>query len=279
METCHSEYGAIRSICLKPAEKAFVNQQQISEQWESLNYLGKPDFKNSIIEYDHFEKIIQETGADINYFPENKSVHIDSIYCRDASIFTDFGAILCNMGKKERKNESSAAHSFYEEIGQDILGVIKAPGTLEGGDVAWLDDVTLAVGRTYRTNDEGIEQLRGLLEPKDIRIVQVDLPHYKGPSDVFHLMSILSPVDKDLAVIYSPLMPINFRTLLLDMNYKLVEVPEKEFDSMGCNVLALGPRDCLMVEGARVRTYKGSEISVKGGGGPTCLSRPILREI
>jgi N-dimethylarginine dimethylaminohydrolase len=122
-------------------------------------------------------------------------------------------------------------------------------------------------------------------------VITVDLPHYKGVEDVFHLMSIFSPVDKDLAVVYSPLMPIRFRNLLLEMNYKLVEVPKEEFESMGCNVLAIGPRKCVMVEGnpktrqalekagCEVLVYSGKEISVKGGGGPTCLTRPLLRSI
>jgi len=128
-----------------------------------------------------------------------------------------------------------------------------------------------------------------LLEPKGISIIVVELPHYKGPSDVFHLMSILSPVDKDLAVVYSPLMPIKFRNHLLERGYTLVEVPDAEFESMGCNVLAVAPRQCIMVEGnpitqqgleqagCKVTTYKGAEISVMGGGGPTCLTRPMLR--
>ena len=172
-----------------------------------------------------------------------------------------------------------------------ILGAIQAPGTLEGGDVAWLNEKILAVGHTYRTNLEGIRQLKALLAPHGVEVIVADLPHYKGVQDVFHLMSILSPVDKDLAVVYSPLMPIRFRNLLLDMGYTLLEVPEDEFESMGCNVLAVGPRKCVMVEGnpktkealekagCEVFTYQGQEISVKGGGGPTCLTRPLLRHI
>ncbi len=172
-----------------------------------------------------------------------------------------------------------------------ILGTITEPGTLEGGDVAWLDEHTLAVGHTYRTNEEGIRQLTNLLKPLDIDVITVDLPHYKGPSDVFHLMSILSPVDRNLAVIFSPLMPIGFRNILKERGFELVEVPEEEFDTMGCNVLATAPRECLMVEGnpktkmalemagCTVREFKGAEISVKGGGGPTCLTRPIYRYV
>lgn len=291
MNTHHSEYGQIKSIYIKPVSSGFVSQQLIAEQWEELNYLEQPDFDKAIKEYSRFEELIRSTKADVNYFSENSNVSMDSIYCRDASISTDFGIILCNMGKDGRIKEPKAAENDYAHRNEKIFGKIVAPGTVEGGDVAWIDSSTLAIGRTYRTNDEGIKQVKALLEPKGVTVIIVDLPHYKGASDVFHLMSILSPVDKNLAVVYSPLMPISFRELLLTRGYQLVEVPDEEFDSMGCNVLAVGPRKCLMVEGnpitksrlknagATVTTYKGNEISVKGGGGPTCLTRPMVREI
>lgn len=287
--THHSEYGALKSIYIKPVKFGFVSQNLVSEQWEELNYLEMPNFEMALQEYTQFQKHIERTGASIKNFGKDASVSMDSIYCRDASITTDFGVILCTMGKDGRKNEPNVAEISYRENGDSILGRIEAPGTIEGGDVAWLDDKTLAVGRTYRTNDSGIEQLKSFLEPHGIEIIKVDLPHYKGKSDVFHLMSILSPIDKDLAVVYSPLMPVSFRELLLNRDFNLVEVPDEEFESMGCNVLATSPRNCLMVAGnpitqnrieqagAMVTTYKGNEISVKGGGGPTCLTRPMLR--
>ena len=194
------------------------------------------------------------------------------------------------MGKPARINEPAAERRAFEKQNIKILGQIQSPGTVEGGDVAWLDEKTLAVGHTYRTNEEGIKQLKRLLNPLGVTVVTVPLPHYKGPSDVFHLMSILSPVDHDLAVVYSPLMPIAFRNDLINRGYKFVEVPEEEFESMGCNVLAIAPRKCIMVSGnpktkllleragCTIFEYQGNEISVKGGGGPTCLTRPILRE-
>lgn len=289
MISSHSEYGSIKEVYLKTVEDAFVDQQFIDRQWRDLNYLGAPQFDKCLSEYRNFESILKKAGADIKYFSKNIKLSMDAMYCRDASIATDYGMILCNMGKEARKPEPSSCRNDFLIENQQILGEITAPGTIEGGDLAWLDFDTLAIGRTYRTNDEGIRQIKDLLEPKGVKIVTVDLPHYKGPSDVFHLMSILSPIDKNLAVIYSPLMPITFRDLLVDMGYKFVEVPDEEFDSMACNVLALGPRKCLMVEGnpitksrleecgASVLSYRGEEISVKGGGGPTCLTRPIRR--
>ena len=289
--TRHSEYLKLASVYLKSAKNSFLSEEELSEHWETLQYLSKPNFKKSLKEYTAFQTFFREKNISTCFFPINKKTKIDSIYCRDASIATDFGIIICNMGKQGRIHEPYAQLEAYKMNNVNILGEIKFPGTLEGGDVAWLDQKTLAVGHTYRTNEEGISQLEGLLQPKGIEIIVVELPHYKGKSDVFHLMSILSPVDKNLAVVYSPLMPIKFRNQLLERGFQLIEVPEQEFDSMGCNVLAVAPRDCLMVAGnpitkklledagVSVHIYEGNEISVKGGGGPTCLTRPIDRII
>lgn len=287
--TCHSDIGKIKSLFIKNVQQAFINEAHIEKYWKELNYLGKPNLANAINEYASLEAILKMQGVDIYYLSENASVNMDSIYCRDAAIATDGGMILCNMGKQARQNEPLAQQNAFVANGIKVLGTITAPGTLEGGDVAWLDEHTLAVGHTYRTNEEGIRQLSALLQPLGVQVITVALPHYKGPTDVFHLMSILSPVDINMAVVYSPLMPIVFRNLLLQRGYQLIEVPDNEFESMGCNVLALAPRQCLMVDGnpvtkaalenagCNVTVYKGEEISVKGGGGPTCLTRPIYR--
>ncbi|HLK31349.1 MAG TPA: arginine deiminase family protein [Puia sp.] len=289
--TAHSEYGKLKSLFIKKAADAFVSDSSLEKDWKKLNYLGKPDFNKSIAEYESFESILQKSSETIFHLPEENSVTMDSIYCRDAAIATNKGMIICNMGKPARSNEPLAEQKAFEKNNIPVLGVIQFPGTVEGGDVAWLNENTLAVGHTYRTNENGIEQLRELLKPIGVELVITSLPHYKGQSDVFHLMSIFSPVDKNLAVVYSPLMPIAFRSLLLKRNYELIEVPDDEFDSMGCNVLSLAPRQCLMVAGnpktksllekagCKVIEYSGEEISVKGGGGPTCLTRPIWREI
>lgn len=287
--TAHSETGKIKSLFIKKVQQAFISDAHIDQYWQQLNYLGKPDINIATNEYKNFEAILQEHGATIYYLPQDETVNMNSIYCRDAAIATDKGMILCNMGKAARVLEPFAEKKVFEANGIPVLGSITAPGTIEGGDVAWLDEHTLAVGHTYRTNEEGIRQLTVLLQPLGVEVITVELPHYKGPSDVFHLMSILSPVDTNIAVVYSPLMPIVFRNLLLQRGYQLVEVPEEEFESMGCNVLALAPGICLMVDGnpktkagleaagCKVIVYKGEEISVKGGGGPTCLTRPVSR--
>lgn len=287
--TCHSDVYKLESVIIKPVAKAFISDDILEQQWRPLHFLGKPDFKAALKEYADFESIMKSRDIEVMNLPLEETLSIDSIYCRDASIATDFGMIICHMGKEDRKMEPAAQRVFFEENDISILGEISEPGTLEGGDVAWLDKNTLAVGHTYRTNESGIEQLKMLLEPKGVQIIVVDLPHYKGPSDVFHLMSIFSPVAKDLAVVYSPLMPVAFRNELIKRGFGLIEVPENEFDTMGCNVLAIEERTCIMLKGnpvteqklleagCEVFTYEGANISVMGGGGPTCLTRPLRR--
>ena len=288
--TAHSEYLALDSVFIRPVREAFLDASRISAQWEGLNYLSAPDYEQAVREYGEFEALLRNSAREVLPMPGGDGLTMDALYCRDASIATDYGMVLCRMGKQARGGEPASHREVYQAMGIAVLGEIEPPGTLEGGDVAWLDRETLAVGHSYRTNAEGIRQLRALLEPKGITVIVADLPHFRGPSDVFHLMSILSPVDRDLAVVYSPLMPISLRNQLLDRGYTLVEVPRSEFDSLGCNVLATAPRTCIMASGnpetekglreagCRVTVYEGAEISVKGGGGPTCLTRPYMRK-
>ena len=292
MITTHAEYGPIKSLLLKHARDAFRDQERLSVQWKDLNFISEPDMRRAETEYSRFQDLVTRNGKSVvTLLPEDQSVTLDSIYCRDASLSTDYGLILCNMGKVARVGEPAAIKRACQSTVIKILGEIKSPGTVEGGDCAWVDPKTLAVGLTYRTNIDGISQLRGMLEPHGVSIIEVHLPHYRGQSDVFHLMSIFSPVDKNMAVVYSPLMPVAFRNELLRRSFTLIEVPDSEFDSMGCNVLSIGLRECLVVKGnpitrtrlenngCKVIEYEGEEISLKGGGGPTCLTRPMQREI
>lgn len=287
--TAHSEYHFLEEVFLKSVKAAFRDQSTLDNQWQSHNFLNVPDFDEAEREFQAFRNILERNGTKILEFPTDDTTSIDSLYCRDASIFTDAGVILCTMGKQLRRNEPASCERHYQSAEVNILGSVEAPGTVEGGDVAWLDEQTLAVANAYRTNPAGIEQLRSFLKPQGVEVVTVDLPHYKGPGDVFHLMSILSPVDKNLAVVYSPLMPVSFRNYLRDRGMQLVEVPDSEFDSLGCNVLAIAPRKCVIEEqnpvtiqrlrdaGAEVITFSGKHLCVPGGGGPTCLTRPKVR--
>jgi N-dimethylarginine dimethylaminohydrolase len=219
--TCQSETGSLKSLFLKKAASAFVDENNLAAQWKALNYLAQPDFQAALVEYEGLESQFEKKGAEIFYLPSGGAPNPDSIYCRDAAIATDRGMIICNMGKPARKDEPLALKKAFESKGIAILGQINSPGTLEGGDVVWLDESTLAVGYSYRTNSQGIEQLKMLLAPGHIDVVLVPLPHYKGPEDVFHLMSVISPIDKDLLLVYSPLLPIEFRNYLLDRQFRL----------------------------------------------------------
>ena len=284
-----SEVGKIESILIKNSRDAFVSQEEIDRQWEELNYYDRPDYEKAATEYDQFAGLLQRAGIALHFLPQNKGTGLDSIYPRDAVVITPAGAILCRMGKTARKDEPEVVADYLREINIPILGAIEGEGKLEGGDLIWLDSKTLAVGQGYRTNEEGIKQLRNLTSDFVENIVAVPLPHWEGPEDVFHLMSIISPIDHDLAVVYSRLMPVPFRQWLMSRGMKLIEVPDEEFDSMACNILAIAPRKCIMLsgnprtrallddEGVEVLEYSGQEISRKGAGGPTCLTRPLFR--
>ncbi len=267
----------------------WVNQESVAPQWKSIRYLAEPNYHRAVLEHQALVDKIENHGVKVTYFEGSTHAGLDAIYCRDASLFTDHGVVLCRMGKSTRDSEPSMQERTFRDQGISVLGAITAPGTLEGGDVAWLDEQTLAVAHGYRTNEVGFRQLQDLLSPLGISLVQVSLPHYKGSGDVFHLMSIFSPIARDLAVVYSPLMPVKFRQLLLAKGFKLIEVSDQEFETMGCNVLALAPRKCVMLAGnprtksalesagCKVIEYEGHNISFLGSGGPTCLTRPAIR--
>ncbi len=286
----HSETGVLQHVLIKHAREAFISQSTIDAQWRGLGFTAPPSFELALKEYDGFMDAIARSGARIEALPVSAGATLDSIYVRDASVISDRGVIVCQMGKPQRNAEPVAQHTFLQTLGLPVLGSIQPPGRLEGGDVVWLGPRTLAVGRGYRTNADGIRQLHDLLGDAVDKIIVVSLPHWRGPSDVFHLMSIISPIDRGMALVYSRLMPVPFRERLLEDGMTLIEVPDEEFDTMGANVLALGPRRCLMVAGNRqtrarleragveVFEYEGNEISLKGGGGPTCLTRPLRRD-
>jgi N-dimethylarginine dimethylaminohydrolase len=193
------------------------------------------------------------------------------------------------MGKPARSTEPGVHGDAFKLAGIAVAGAITGAGKVEGGDIIWLDRRHVGIARSYRTNDEGIRQFKEIVGP-DVHVEVAVLPHYKGPSDVFHLMSIISPLDKDLQLVYSPLMPVTFREWLIDHGHTFVEVPQSEFAGMGCNVLAIAPREVVMVKGnpqtrrrmesagCKVHVIEADAISVPGEGGPTCLCRPLQRE-
>lgn len=284
--TIQTEVAPLRRVLLRHARDAFVSPDRIAAQWKPLHYTHAPDFDAACREYDAFATLLERLGAEVEWMAGG-DLGLDSMYVRDATIVSDSGVVLCTMGKDARSAEPDAQARALQRIGVQVAGRVGAPATIEGGDVAWLDSSTVAVGRGYRTNAAGVSGLRSLLPGIDV--ISVPLPHFRGPADVFHLMSMLSPLDRDLLLVYSPLMPVPFRELLLERGFELVDVPDAEFDSQGCNVLAVAPRVAVALDGnpetrrrleaagVEVHTYVGREISLKGCGGPTCLTRPLER--
>lgn len=284
-----SEVTRIESVLVKHVRNAWLSQDHIDSWWRKLYYPARPDYKKAEEEYEHFVGLLKEHIPQVYELPANEKVTPDSLYPRDPVVITKEGAVLLNMGKEQRRSEAEAIGEYCKEQGIPILGSITAPGTMEGGDLLWFDERTLAVGLSYRTNREGVRQLRELTKGFVDQIMEVPMPHANGPEECLHLMCIISPIDVDLAVVYSPLMIVPFRNYLLERGIKLIEVPPEEYVRHGCNILAFAPRKCIMVEGnprtqealekegVEVHTYPGEEISIKGGGGPTCLTRPLFR--
>ena len=238
-------------------------------------------------EHEAFCALLADAGAEVVAAEAPLGADPDAIYAFDPALVTDRGAVLLRPGKEARRVEVDAMAADLAEAGVPVAARLESPALAEGGDTLWLDERTLLAGRGYRTNDAGIEALRRALP--DVEVIAFDLPHLNGAAEVLHLLSLLSPLDADLAVAYLPLMPVRLVELLRERGVELVEVPEEEFWTMGPNVLALAPRVALALggndetrrrlerAGVDVRVYRGDEISRKGDGGPTCLTRPLLR--
>ena len=287
---CQSMVNPIRKVLIKHTKEGFKSQSELNKSASKLNYSETPNFSKSISDYDQFVKLLKSFDIEIHYLPYDNNTTPDSIYTHDPCIVSHRGVILCSMGKDDRLSEVPAIEAYFESLDIPILGKIKKPGNLEGGDVVWINERSVAVGEGYRSNSEGIKQLKDLLSDLVDNVISVPLPHWTGPLDCLHLMSLLSPIDKDLFLVYSRLLSVPFLRYLSLSGIKLIHVPDNEYDSMGCNVLAVAPKKVIMLEGnpqtrkmleknkVEVFCYDGSEISLKGSGGPTCLTRPFLRQ-
>jgi N-dimethylarginine dimethylaminohydrolase len=274
-------YGPLRRVLVKRPDEAFGSADPA--RW---HYVSRPDLDEARREHDALVEILETAGAEVIDHPEPQPDRADAIYVFDPALITDRGAVILRMGKELRRGEEAALARRLEEIGVPVLAGLGGDALAEGGDLLWLDERTLAAGQGFRTNAEGLRQLREIL---DIEVLPVELPYFTGPEACLHLLSLISIVDRDLAVVYPSLMPVSFWRTLRDRGFRLVEVPEEEFATMGPNVLALAPSRCLMLEGnpetrrrlesagCEVLTYRGREISLKAEGGPTCLTKPILR--
>jgi N-dimethylarginine dimethylaminohydrolase len=279
---CVDMTGALRRVVVRAPSPESV------AAWQAFGWHAEPDAARIAEEHEAFRAALADAGAEVVVAETPVPLSPDSIYVFDPALVTPAGAILLRPGKDGRRVEVDALAADLVEAGVPILGKLEAPATVEGGDTIWLDERTLLVGIGYRTNEAGAEALRRLLP--GVEVHAFDLPHLHGEDEVLHLMSLLSPLDRDLAVAYLPYMPVRLVQLLRQRGIELVEVPDDEFWTMGPNVLALGPRIALALEGndetrrrmeaagVDVRVYSGDELSRKGDGGPTCLTRPILRD-
>jgi dimethylargininase len=270
----------LRRVLVRPPAAAALGA------WRAYGWRAQPDAERIAAEHEAFRAALAEAGAEV-VVAEPDPANPDAVYVYDPALLTPRGAVVLRPGKAGRLAEAELIARDLEAAGVPVLARIEAPGEVEGGDTLWLDDGTLAVGFGYRTNEAGVAQLRAAVPEVDV--LSFDLPYWHGRDEILHLMSLVSPLDGDLALVYLPLLPVRLVELMRGRGIKFVEVPDEEFASMGCNVLALGPRRVLALDGnsetrrrlegagVEVRTYRGDELSRKGDGGPTCLTRPLDR--
>jgi dimethylargininase len=277
---CQSMTGELRRVLVR------APRDEDQHGWGACGWREEPDVDRIAQEHEEFCALLADAGAEIVLAESDTGGNPDAIYTYDPALVTDEGALLLHPGKRIRRGEVDAMAEDFERAGVPIAGRVNEPEWAEGGDFCWLDERTLLAGRGYRTNSDGIWAVERLL--RSVEVLVFDLPHWRGRGEVMHLMSLISPLAPDLAVVYPPLLPVRLAQLLEQREVELVEVPDEEFATLGSNILALAPRVALAVEGnpvtrermeragVEVLTYRGEELS-KGDGGPTCLTRPLLR--
>jgi dimethylargininase len=256
-------------------------------RWREAGWRAAPDPGRLATEHEAFRAELEAAGVEVIVAETSSESGLDGVYPYDPALVARAGAVLLRPGKESRQGEVEPLGRVLDEAGVPTAARIQAPATLDGGDTCWLDERTLLVGLGYRTNEAGVVALRG--ELPEVDVLAFDLPHHRGRAELLHLMSLLSPLADDLAVVYLPLLPVRLVQLLRARGIELIEVPDDEFPTHGSNVLALAPRIALALDGnpetrrrleaagVDVRVYSGDELSHKGDGGPTCLTRPILR--
>jgi dimethylargininase len=281
---CQSMVEPLKRVLVRRPDEAFGDADPA--RW---HYTAQVDLREARREHDALVDLLRGAGAEVIEHSAPQPDRADSIYVFDPVLITDRGAVLLRMGKALRRGEEEALGQRLQEVGVPTFAALDGEATAEGGDLLWLDRHTLAAGQGFRTNAEGHRQLREILAPMDVEVLPVDLPYFGGPEACLHLLSLISLVDHDLAVVYPSLLAVPFWRFLRDRGIRLVEVPDEEFATQGSNVLALAPRKLLMLEGnpitqrrleeagCEVLTYRGREISWKAEGGPTCLTRPVWR--
>ena len=281
---CQDMVGPLRKVLVRRPGEAFANADP--KKW---HYTSPPDLAIAQQEHDGLVAILKKEGVDVVYHDDEHPGLADSIFVYDPALVARRGAIVLRMGKDLRRGEEEALEKRLGSEGIPTLLKLRGDATVEGGDTLWLDHQTLAVGQGYRSNEEGLRQLREGLAPFDIQVIGVELAHWDGEEACLHLMSLISPVADHTAVVYRRLLPVPFIKRLQAMGYTLIDVPDREFLTMGPNVLAIRPGVVLALDGnpitksrmeaagIHVYSYKGDELSLKAEGGPTCLTRPLLR--
>jgi N-dimethylarginine dimethylaminohydrolase len=274
----------LRRVLVRRPDSAFA-----TPDYERWSYDSQPQLQQAQAEHDGLVATLREAGAEVVYHEAELPDHADAVFVHDPVLVCDRGAIVLAMGKELRRGEEDAIATTLEQLGVPVCYRLHGDARAEGGDLLWLDQKTLIAGVGFRTNRVGVGQLHELLGNLGVEVIGFDLPYFFGPRSCLHLMSFISLIDHDLAVVYPPLMPVALWQLLHERGIEMIEVPEEEFFTMGTNVLAMAPRSCLMLEdntgtrqlleeaGCQVQTYQGKELSLKAEGGATCLTRPILR--
>lgn len=285
----HSMAGELLRVLVCPPASAGWDEVGKVDEWRELGFHHRPDFAAAQRQHEILCGLLREAGVEVMYLPATESLTLDAVYAHDASLATDYGLVLMNPGKQNRVVEAQAHADSYRQMGVPVFGEIKPPGCSESGDVVWLDSQTLLVGDGYRTNKAGIAQMRALLSPKNVEVLSAPLPYGSGPSACLHLMSLMSVLDEQTILVDLPWLAVETVELLREREFRLIEIEYSERDTLACNVLALGKGQLIAIEenaktnqrmrdaGFDVRTFPGSEICINGAGGPTCLTRPLLR--
>jgi N-dimethylarginine dimethylaminohydrolase len=285
----HSMVGALERVLVCSPRTAGWNEPEYAARWRDLGFHHAPDFERAQAQHDALCRELATAGAEVIELAPAVDLSIDAVYTHDASLATDFGLIVMRPGKANRVAEGPHHSSFCETLDIPTLGQIIPPGTTEAGDIVWLDTNTLLIGHGYRTNADGIRQMRDLLAPKGVDVLSAPLPYGAGPSACLHLMSLISLIDEHTALVDLPWLAVETVELLKSRGFTFIEIDPSERDTLACNVLALGGKRLLAIEenhrtnarlreaGFDVRTFPGGELCVNGGGGPTCLTRPLLR--
>jgi dimethylargininase len=286
------EYGAqnmvgrLRKVVVRRPDEAMAAADPAT--W---HYAAPIDLPEAQAAHDAFMSILKNEGVELLYHDEPLPLLSDSVFVFDPVLMTDAGALILRMGKALRRGEEDAFVRFFQRQNMPVLGRLQGDAHCEGGDTLWLDHDTLAVGIGFRTDYEAVRQMRQILDPIGVKVLAYELPYFTGPEACLHLLSLISPIDVDLAVAYPPLMPVPFWKELKRRGIQLVEVPEEEFRRwQGTNILAIAPRRVAMLDhnpatqrlleeaGVTVFTFPGAPLSFKAEGGPTCLTRPVLRD-